>query len=222
MTTGSARLPAGVWLLGLVSLLMDVSSEMVHSLLPLFLVGTLGASMVTVGFIEGIAEATALIVKVFSGVLSDRLGRRKGLALLGYGIGALSKPAFALAAGVGMVTAARFVDRVGKGIRGAPRDALLAELTPKGLRGAAFGLRQALDTVGALVGPALAAALMWALHDDFRAVFWWAVVPGLLAVAFLQFGVHEQAPADAAGDAAVRRGNPLAGAWQARLGAAYW
>ncbi|MCC6851887.1 MAG: MFS transporter [Rubrivivax sp.] len=217
-----ARLPAGVWLLGFVSLLMDVSSEMVHSLLPLFLVGTLGASMVAVGLIEGLAEATALIVKVFSGVLSDRLGHRKGLALLGYGIGALSKPAFALATGVGVVTAARFVDRVGKGIRGAPRDALLADLAPRGLRGAAFGLRQALDTAGALVGPAVAAALMWALHDDLRAVFWWALLPGLLAVALLQFGVREPAPEAAADGSATPRVNPLAGTWRGQLGAAYW
>jgi MFS family permease len=147
-------LPAGVWVLGFVSLLMDVSSEMIHSLLPLFLVGTLGLSVLAVGVIEGIAEATALIVKVFSGALSDGLGRRKGLAVLGYAMGALSKPVFALATGAGLVVAARFVDRVGKGIRGAPRDALLADITPPAIRGAAFGLRQSLDTVGAFTRPA--------------------------------------------------------------------
>ncbi len=182
-------LPAGVWVLGFVSLLMDVSSEMVHSLLPLFMVGTLGVSVLAVGVIEGIAESTALISKVFSGALGDHLGRRKGLAVLGYAMGALSKPVFALAGGVGAVVAARFVDRVGKGLRGAPRDALLADITPPAVRGAAFGLRQSLDTVGAFVGPPLATALMLLWANDFRAVFWVAVVPGLMAVVLLMVGV---------------------------------
>lgn len=217
MVSPRPRLPAAVWALGGVSLLMDVSSEMIHSLLPLFLVGTLGVSVLAVGLIEGVAEATALIVKVFSGALSDWLGRRKGLALLGYGLGAASKPAFALAQGLGMVMAARFVDRVGKGIRGAPRDALLADLVPRDVRGAAFGLRQSLDTVGALAGPLLASALMVWWANDFRAVFWVAVVPAVLCVLLLAVGVHE--PPRPAHAVPV---NPIRRAALARLGAAYW
>jgi MFS family permease len=219
VTPANARpaLPAGVWALGFVSLLMDVSSEMIHSLLPLFLVSTLGVSVLTVGVIEGIAEATALIVKVFSGALSDWLGRRKGLALLGYAMGALSKPLFALATGAGLVVAARFVDRVGKGIRGAPRDALLADITPPAIRGAAFGLRQSLDTVGAFVGPLLATALMLLWANDFRAIFWVAVIPALLSVAVLVIGVREPPrPADA------KPVNPIRRQALARLPRAYW
>ena len=185
------RLPAGIWVLGLVSLLMDISSEMIHSLLPLFMVGVLGASALQVGLIEGVAEATALMVKVFSGVLSDYLGKRKALALLGYALGAFTKPFFAMAPSIGWVLGARFVDRVGKGIRGAPRDALVADLAPPGMRGAAFGLRQSLDTVGAFAGPLLAVVLMWLWAGDFRAVFWVAVVPGSLAVLLLLLGVRE-------------------------------
>jgi MFS family permease len=210
-------MPAGVWVLGFVSLLMDISSEMIHSLLPLFLVGTLGVSVLAVGLIEGIAESTALIVKVFSGALSDYLGRRKGLALFGYALGALSKPVFALATGVGMVVAARFVDRVGKGIRGAPRDALVADLAPPDIRGAAFGLRQSLDTVGAFVGPLLATGLMLWWANDFRAVFWVAVVPALLAVALLFFGIREPAR-----DASVQPLHPIWREALARLGRGYW
>ncbi|MBL8347406.1 MAG: MFS transporter [Rubrivivax sp.] len=214
-------LPAGVWVLGFVSLLADVASEMVHSLLPLFLVGTLGVSMLAVGVIEGIAEATALIVKVFSGALSDRLGRRKGLAVAGYALGALTKPAFALATGAGMVIAARFVDRIGKGIRGAPRDALLADITPSGLRGAAFGLRQSLDTVGAVLGPLIATALMLAWANDIRAVFWVAVVPGLMAAALLWLGVREPPrPPTPASEATT--GPSIHRAALARLGTGYW
>jgi MFS family permease len=186
-----AALPRGVWVLGFVSLLMDVSSEMIHSLLPLYLTVGLGASALAVGLIEGVAEATALIVKVVSGVLSDRWRNRKGLAALGYGLGAFSKPFFAMATGPGLVFAARFADRIGKGIRGAPRDALVADLTPAAVRGAAFGLRQSLDTVGAFVGPLLAMALMLAWHDDFKAVFWIAVVPGVLSFLLIAFGVRE-------------------------------
>jgi MFS family permease len=184
-------LPAAVWILGFVSLLADVASELVHSLLPVFLVGTLGVSVLVVGLIEGIAEATALVVKVFSGALSDWLGRRKGLALLGYTLGALTKPVFALANGAGIVIAARVVDRIGKGIRGAPRDALLTDFTPPGQRGAAFGLRQALDTVGAVLGPLVATGLMLLWADDIRAVFWVAVIPGLMAAALLWLGIRE-------------------------------
>lgn len=211
------RLPAGVWVLGFVSLLMDVSSEMIHSLLPMFLVGPLGVSVLAVGLIEGLAESTALVTKVFSGALSDWLGRRKGLALLGYAMGALSKPVFALAQGAGVVVAARFADRVGKGLRGAPRDALLADIVPPGQRGAAFGLRQSLDTVGAFAGPLAATLLMLAWADDFRAVFWVAVVPALAAVALLAFGIHEAPRA-----AGARAASPIRRAALARLGPAYW
>lgn len=190
MDRGTA-LPRGVWALGLVSLLMDLSSEMIHSVLPVFLVTVLGAGALSVGIIEGIAEATSSIVKLFSGTLSDRLGRRKPLALLGYGLAALTKPLFPLAGSVSMVLAARFVDRVGKGIRGAPRDALVADLTPSEQRGAAYGLRQALDTVGAVLGPLAAMALMALTSDDFRLVFWVAALPALLCVTVLWLGVRE-------------------------------
>jgi MFS family permease len=198
-------------------MLMDISSEMIHSLLPLFLVGTLGVSVLTVGIIEGIAESTALITKVFSGALSDYLGRRKGLAVLGYAMGALTKPAFALANGVGVVVAARFFDRIGKGIRDAPRDALIADITPPDIRGTAFGLRQSLDTVGAFIGPLLATGLMLAWANDFRAVFWVAVIPGLLAVALLLFGIREREC-----DATRRPVNPVRSESLAKLGSAYW
>jgi MFS family permease len=212
-----SRIPSGVWVLGFVSLLMDVSSEMIHSLLPLFMVTVLGASALTVGVIEGIAESTALLAKVFSGVLSDYLGRRKGLAVFGYAMGALSKPLFALASGVGMVLTARFMDRIGKGIRGAPRDALLADITPAEIRGAAFGLRQSLDTVGAFIGPLLGVGLMLLWANDFRAVFWVAVIPGLLAVALLVFGVHEPKKTEA-----HKPVNPIKRENLRRLGTAYW
>jgi len=184
-------LPTAIWALGFGSLLMDTSSELIHSLLPVFMVSVLGASMVTVGIIEGVAEATAAIVKVFSGALSDYLGRRKFLMILGYGLAAFTKPVFPLANSVGWVFAARFVDRIGKGIRGAPRDALVADITPSQLRGAAYGLRQALDSVGALLGPLLAVAFMMAFSNDIRAVMWAAVVPAFLAVAVLTIYVRE-------------------------------
>ena len=174
------RIPKGVWVLGGVSLLMDVSSEMIHSLLPLFMATTLGASVIIIGLIEGLAEATALILKVFSGAISDYVGKRKGLALLGYGLGALSKPLFAIAPTAGVVFSARMIDRVGKGIRGAPRDALVADVTPPEIRGAAYGLRQALDTVGAFLGPLLAVLLMFIWANDFHAIFWVAVIPAIL------------------------------------------
>jgi MFS family permease len=185
------RIPRTVWALGAVSLLMDLSSELVHSLLPVLMVTLLGASMLAVGVVEGIAEATASIVKLFSGAISDRLGRRKPIVVLGYGLAALSKPLFPLAASVPLVLGARFMDRVGKGIRGAPRDALIADVTPEGVRGAAYGLRQALDTVGAVLGPLAAIALMLALASDVRSVLWWAVVPAVLAVVVLVFFVKE-------------------------------
>ena len=211
------RLPAGIWVLGGVSLLMDISSEMIHSLLPLFMVTTLGASALSVGLVEGLAESTALLVKVFSGVLSDYLGRRKGLALLGYALGAFTKPLFALAPGVGLVLGARLLDRVGKGIRGAPRDALIADLVPAAQRGAAYGLRQSLDTVGALLGPLLAVGLMLLWANDFRAVFWVAVIPGLMAVGLLWLGLHEPAPT-----APTPRVNPLQRQLLRRLSRRYW
>jgi MFS family permease len=211
------RIPSGVWALGFVSLLMDVSSEMIHSLLPMFMVTTLGTGMIAVGIVEGLAESLALVVKVFSGTLSDYLGKRKPLALFGYALGALTKPLFAIASGLGLVLTARLLDRLGKGMRGAPRDALIADITPPEMRGAAFGLRQSLDTVGAFLGPLLAVALMLLWADDFRAVFWVAVVPGLMAVALLQFGVQE--PVSYKG----RKGsNPVSLDNLARLGRRYW
>ncbi|MGA7949230.1 MAG: MFS transporter [Thiobacillaceae bacterium] len=203
--------------MGFVSLLMDTSSELIHGLLPVFLVTALGASVFTVGMIEGLAESTALIVKVFSGVLSDHLGKRKSLAVAGYGLGALSKPIFALASSAGMVLAARLIDRTGKGIRGAPRDALVADLTPPEIRGAAFGLRQALDTVGAFLGPLLGMGLMLLWANDFRAVFWVAIIPGMLSVGLLIFGVHEPEHATDG-----QRTNPLRSENLRRLPKPYW
>ena len=185
------NLPRGIWMLGFVSLFMDVSSEMIHAILPLFVVGTLGASAALLGLLEGLAEATAQVAKLFSGVLSDRWGSRKGLALLGYGLAAVVKPLFPLATSVESVFAARFIDRVGKGIRGAPRDALVADIAPPELRGAAFGLRQSLDTVGAFAGPLIAVVLMSLFLFDIRSVMWVACIPALIAVAFLAFGVDE-------------------------------
>ena len=217
-TTGHLRqIPKSIWVLGFVSLLMDVSSEMIHSLLPLFMVTTLGTSVLAVGLIEGVAEATALIVKIFSGVLSDYLGQRKRLALLGYALGAFTKPLFAIATSSGLILSARIIDRVGKGIRGAPRDALVAEIAPAHLRGAAFGLRQSLDTVGAFLGPLLAVGLMILWANDFRAVFWVAVIPGLLAVLLLFLGVTEPKQ-----NHTNHRINPISIANLKRLNAAYW
>lgn len=191
---GGGKLSGSIWALGFVSLFMDMSSEMIHGLLPVFLVTALGASTVTVGAIEGIGEATASISKLFSGWLSDRLGKRKALTVAGYALAALTKPLFALAPSASWVLVARFSDRLGKGIRGAPRDALIGDLAPPDQRGAAYGLRQSLDTVGAFVGPLVAMALMVAFADDFRLVFWLALGPALIAVAILVFGVRE--PAD--------------------------
>lgn len=188
-------LPKTIWALGFVSLFMDISSEIIHSLLPLFLVTVLGASLTTVGFIEGLGEGLALIVRVFSGSLSDRLRRRKPLLVTGYLMGTLAKPLFALAQGAGLVTTARSLDRIGKGIRGAPRDALVADLTPAQQRGAAYGLRQSLDSVGAFVGPLLAMVFMALLANDYRAVFWLALVPGAMAVTVLIMFVREPAGA---------------------------
>jgi MFS family permease len=213
------RIPRGIWVLGFVSLLMDISSEMIHALLPVYLVVGLGASALTVGVIEGIAEATAAITKVFSGALSDWLGKRKLLAAIGYGLAAFTKPIFPLAASVGWLVAARFIDRVGKGIRGAPRDALVADLAPEHLRGAAFGLRQSLDTVGAFVGPLLAIGLMWWTADAFQTVFWFAVLPAFLAFGLITFGVRDP---DRPRAAAPRLRSPLSRTELRRLGARYW
>jgi len=196
---------------------MDISSEMIHSLLPMFLVGTLGIGVFTLGLIEGLAESTALIVKVFSGALSDYLGKRKSLALFGYALGALTKPLFAIATGAGLVIAARLIDRAGKGIRGAPRDALIADIAPSEVRGAAFGLRQSLDTLGALIGPLLGVGLMLLWSNDYRTVFWVAVIPGLLAVALLLFGVREPER-----HINGQQTNPINRKNLRRLGAPYW
>jgi MFS family permease len=211
------QIPTGIWMLGFVSLLMDVSSEMIHSLLPLFLATTLGASALTIGLIEGAAESVALIVKVFSGMLSDYLGKRKWLALAGYAMAAFTKPIFALASSTGAVVSARLLDRAGKGIRGAPRDALVADITPLHLRGASFGLRQSLDTVGAFLGPLLATVFMLLWANDFRAVFWVAVIPAFMAVALLIFGVHEPERQSTAQPV-----NPIQRKNFKRLSAEYW
>ena len=210
-------IPRGVWALGFVSLFMDVSSEMIHALLPVFLVSVLGASVTAVGLLEGTAEAIASITKVFSGTISDWLGKRKLLTVLGYGLAAVTKPLFALAPTAGWVFAARGIDRIGKGIRGAPRDALIAALTPAEVRGAAFGLRQALDTVGAFAGPLLAIALMAATADSFRTVFWLAVLPALASVIVLVLFVREP-------DEQARRNTarPRLAALLGTLGARFW
>ncbi len=209
-------LPSGIWALGVGSLFMDTSSELVHSLLPVFMTSVLGASMVTIGLVEGVAEATASIVKVFSGAISDALGKRKDLVVFGYGLGALTKPVFALATSMTWVFGARFVDRMGKGIRGAPRDALVADITPPELRGSAYGLRQSLDSIGALAGPLLAVVLMVSLANDIRAVMWVAVAPAIIAVVVLLTAVHEPDRHEASPR------TPLAIAAATRLSRRYW
>ncbi len=215
---GLRAIPRSIWALGLVSLFMDTSSELIHSLLPVFLVSVLGVSMLSVGLIEGIAEATASIVKVFSGTLSDYLGKRKLLTVIGYGVAALTKPLFPLAGSAGLVFTARIIDRIGKGIRGAPRDALIGDIAPPHLRGASYGLRQSLDTVGAFAGPLLAVAFMALLADDIRAVFWVATIPAFIAVAILIFGVKEPETGPAEGHTR----SPIHFADLLRVDAAYW
>lgn len=185
------KIPKTVWALGFVSLFMDFSSELVHSLLPIFLVSSLGVSMVGVGIIEGIAEATAHIVKIFSGAISDYIGKRKVLLLLGYGLASLTKPLFPLAQNIETVFFARFTDRIGKGIRGAPRDALVADVAPKEIRGACFGLRQSMDTIGAILGPIAAIFLMLVFSNDVRLVLWFAVIPAIAAMLIIVFKVKE-------------------------------
>jgi MFS family permease len=217
-TATRSAIPTGIWVLGFVSMLMDISSEMIHALLPVYMVTILGTSALTVGLIEGIAEATASITKVFSGALSDWLGKRKFLAAIGYGLAAFTKPIFPLAPTVGWLVAARFIDRIGKGIRGAPRDALVADIAPAHLRGASFGLRQSLDTIGAFVGPLLAIGLMWLTADNFQTVFWIAVIPAFLSLGLIVVAVREpKRPRD------LRRvRTPLHRSELARLGARYW
>ena len=212
------RIPSTVLALGFVSLFMDISSEAMNSLLPLYLVGTLGASTVTVGFIEGVAEATASITKVFSGLLSDRIRKRKLLTGLGYGLSTLTKPLFPLATSAGMVLAARFFDRIGKGVRDAPRDALVADITPPDARGAAYGLRQALDSAGAFAGPLLAMGLMILYADDFRSVFWWAVLPAVIAVLLIVVAVREPSVSKSDG----RKSAPIRRADLVRMSRGYW
>ncbi|MBT8442909.1 MAG: MFS transporter, partial [Gammaproteobacteria bacterium] len=211
-------LPRGVWALGFVSLFMDISSEMVHSLLPVFFVSVIGLSYTAVGLIEGIAQAIALITKMFSGALSDVLRRRKLLAVIGYGLAAVTKPIFALASTATLVVAARFADRLGKGIRGAPRDALIADITPEAVRGASYGLRQSLDSVGAFVGPLIAIGLMALLANDIRGVFWFALIPAAISVLILIFFVHEPKRDDAGGEAK----SPVRARDIGQLGSEYW
>ena len=221
LTQGVAAIrtvPRSVVALGFVSFFMDISSEIIHSLLPVFLVVVLGASALSVGFIEGIAEATSQVTKLFAGAISDWIGKRKPLILAGYGLAALTKPLFPLASSVSVVMAARFFDRIGKGIRGAPRDALIGDVTPVELRGTAFGLRQAMDTVGAFIGPLLAMLLMAASSDNFRLVFWVAVVPAIIAVLLILYAVQEpNVP-----HVAERRPFPMRRAELGRLDGAYW
>ncbi len=216
--TKHTAIPSGIWALGFVSMLMDISSEMIHAILPIYLVTVLGTSALTVGFIEGIAEATASITKVFSGALSDWLGKRKLLAAIGYGLAAFTKPVFPLASTVGWLVAARFVDRIGKGIRGAPRDALVADIAPPELRGASFGLRQSLDTIGAFLGPLMAIMLLWMFTNQFQLVFWVAVIPAFLSFALIVFAVHE--PERPAGLRVVT--SPLSRKEIRRLGTVFW
>jgi len=214
---GLAAIPRGVWALGVVSLCMDLSSELIHSLLPLYMSIGLGASTLTIGVVEGVAEGLALIVKVFSGVWSDVVRKRKALVVIGYGMAALTKFIFPLASTLGWVVTARFADRIGKGIRGAPRDALIADITPSDVRGASFGLRQALDTVGGIGGPLLALAAMFYFADNFRATFWVAVVPAVVCVVVLVFAVQE--PAKVGGDGEQQ---PLRLSDAKRFPARYW
>ena len=211
-------LPAGIWVLGLVSMFMDISSELIHSLLPVFMATVLGVSMTTIGLVEGFAEAAAAITKVFSGAISDYLGKRKLLAGLGYGLAAVTKPIFPLANTIGWVFAARFIDRIGKGIRGAPRDALVADIAPRKLRGAAYGLRQSLDSVGAFIGPLAAVAFMVWLASNIRAVLWVAVVPAFISVTLLVFGVHD--PKRSEIDSGIR--SPVTFTGATRLPLRYW
>jgi MFS family permease len=208
---GVHAIPRSVWALGFVSMFMDISSEMIHSLLPIFLMSVLGAGATAVGILEGVAEATVLVIKIFSGVLSDWLGKRKALALVGYGIAALTKPLFPLAGSYSVVFAARLIDRIGKGVRDAPRDALIADLVPEPLRGASYGLRQSLDTLGAVGGPLAASFLMLTSGGSFRFVFWAAVPPALVSLAILALFVREPSTSSKPPVLGVRLGWPAFG-----------
>lgn len=212
-----SQIPSGIWVLGFVSLLMDVSSEMIHSVLPLFLVTVLGTSVATIGLIEGFSESMALFFKVFSGFLSDYLRKRKEIVLLGYGLSALTKPLFMLASGVGLIFTARLIDRIGKGIRGSPRDALIADISPSNIRGASFGLRQSLDTLGAVLGPLLAFLLMFLFKDNFRVVFFLALIPAFFAVFLIGVGVR-----DPVSDHATKYSNPLLLENLKQFSSAFW
>lgn len=215
------RIPASIWAIGLVSLLMDASSELIHALLPALYL-SMGVSMASVGVIEGIAEATAAVTKVFSGALSDWLGKRKLLTVVGYGLAAVTKPLFPLAQSVGVLFAARFIDRIGKGIRGAPRDALIADITPEEVRGAAYGLRQSLDAAGGFIGPILAITLMALLADNIRLSLWFAVIPAALCVLVLILGVKEPEHVPSARAEGKKNGLPLSRADLAQLSGRYW
>jgi len=220
-TKSKVKIPTGIWALGFVSLLMDASSELVHSLLPaLFL--SLGIGMATVGFIEGVAEATASITKIFSGALSDWLGKRKILAIVGYGLATITKPLFPLAQSAEVLFLARFIDRIGKGIRGAPRDALIADITPPEIRGEAYGLRQSLDAAGAFIGPLLAIALMALLSDNIGLVLWFALIPAVLCMAFLIFWVHEPDAIPAGKDRGHKPGFSLRITELTHMGGSFW
>lgn len=188
----NVKLPKQIWALGFVSLLMDISSESIQGVLPIYLISSMGATATTLGLFEGVTEAMALVVKVFSGSLSDWMKKRKPLVIAGYFMGAISKPLFALANSVSMIFFIRLFDRIGKGVRGAPRDALMADIVPNNLRGQAFGLRQSLDTIGAFIGPILAMIVLSISNNDFSLLFWIAAIPGFLAVGVLFFGVHEK------------------------------
>ena len=218
MKPSLTAVPRAVWVLGFVSLFMDLSSEIIHALLPLFLTTTLGVSVAVVGAIDGVAEATASITKVFSGYISDRIGKRRPLILIGYGLAALTKPLFALAGSAPVVLGARFADRIGKGLRGAPRDALVADVTPPEIRGKAFGLRQSLDTAGAFAGPLLAIGLMCLFANDIRSVFWFAIIPAVVAVLLVVVGVEDTQAARS--DTAVRP--PIRFADLKRLTRPFW
>jgi MFS family permease len=211
------KTPRTIWILGFTSLLNDTSSEMIHAVLPLFLVSELVASIASVGLIEGFAEATASILKVFSGAISDYWQRRKALAVFGYGLSTAVKPLFIIANSPFWVLLARLGDRIGKGVRVAPRDALVADSTDASNRGAAYGLRQSLDTVGAFLGPLVAFGLMSAAYN-FRFIFGVALIPGVLAVACLALGVREpERPYHS-----LKRPNPFN--WKAlqSLGGSFW
>lgn len=197
---------------------MDVSSELVHSLLPVFMTSVLGVSLIGVGLIEGLAEATASILKVVSGSWSDRLPRRKPVVAVGYALSALTKPLFPMASGISEVITARFLDRIGKGIRGAPRDALIADVTDHEHRARAYGLRQSLDSIGAFMGPLAAIALMMLWANDLRAVLWVAVIPAVLCVMCIVFYVREPRRSGIAQTHPM----PLSRANLARFPAQYW